>query len=665
MTPTSRRGPTRRSSSRRRGGAAASPAGHDGAGRRAHARRRHRLGLRRPRHLRPLRGRRRRSATFAKHGITSAPGPPHAGRRASRRPTAPSTAWPTTGGCRARPSCSATASSTSRPRARSTARSCARTSPPGRSRSTRSSACTPSTSTPPDLATPTGDLGRLFDALRARVGPRRTCAPTSTSSGRSSRRSTAGDVPGHRRGPRRSRRHRGLARLPRPGLRRRHRRRLDDDRRPSRRPDRRRGPRQRRGDEPADPLRRGPHEPGQLRDDARGRRRRADARPCARRSTGCSPTLANRAGIKRAEILELALVGNPIMHHLLLGIDPTPLGSAPFALATDTAVDAAAPRELGLRDPPGRAGLRPAVHRRPRRRGHGRGHPRRGAARGRRDLTLVVDVGTNAEIVLGDRDRLLAASSPDRPGLRGRPDQRRPARRARAPSSASGSTATRSSRASGSSASTPGRTSPDFAEALAAAGTGVTGICGSGIIEVIAELYLAGVITADGVIDGALAGADAARRRRTAGRSATSCTSRPTAARASSSPRTTSGPSSWPRPRCTPASGCSWTSSGSRRVDEVRLAGAFGSQIDPLHAMVLGPRPRLRPRPTSGRPGTPPGPARSSRCCRGAARREIEARRPPGREDRDRGRAALPGALRRGDGHPAPDRAATRTWSAS
>ena len=60
---------------------------------------------------------------------------------------------------------------------------------------------------------------------------------------------------------------------------------------------------------------------------------RADRRPCARRSTGCSPRSANRAGIKRAEILELAIVGNPIMHHLLLGIDPTPLGSAPFALA--------------------------------------------------------------------------------------------------------------------------------------------------------------------------------------------------------------------------------------------------------------------------------------------------------------------------------------------
>jgi uncharacterized 2Fe-2S/4Fe-4S cluster protein (DUF4445 family) len=42
-----------------------------------------------------------------------------------------------------------------------------------------------------------------------------------------------------------------------------------------------------------------------------------------------------------------------------------------------------------------------------------------------------------------------------------------------------------------------------FAEAVAA--TGITGICGSGIIEVVAEMYLAGVISEDGVVDGAMA----------------------------------------------------------------------------------------------------------------------------------------------------------------
>ncbi len=40
-----------------------------------------------------------------------------------------------------------------------------------------------------------------------------------------------------------------------------------------------------------------------------------------------------------SDVLELVFVGNPIMHHLLLGIDPVELGGAPFALATDSALE--------------------------------------------------------------------------------------------------------------------------------------------------------------------------------------------------------------------------------------------------------------------------------------------------------------------------------------
>ena len=48
-----------------------------------------------------------------------------------------------------------------------------------------------------------------------------------------------------------------------------------------------------------------------------------------------------------SDILEVVLVGNPVMHHLLLGIDPIELGGAPFALATGLAVTRPA-REIGL-----------------------------------------------------------------------------------------------------------------------------------------------------------------------------------------------------------------------------------------------------------------------------------------------------------------------------
>ena len=270
---------------------------------------------------------------------------------------------------------------------------------------------------------------------------------------------------------------------------------------------------------------------------------------------GLIATLAMRAGIKRVEILELAIVGNPIMHHLLLGIDPTPLGGAPFALATDRAVRTTTAAELGLRAHPGRPRLRAAVHRRPRRRRHGRRHPGRGAARGRpHDASSSTSART---------PRSCSATSAGCSPRRARPA--RPSRAPRsaaasaprpAPSSASGSTATTLEprfRVIGVDAWSD---EPDFADG-ASAETGVTGICGSGIIEVVAELFLAGVVTEDGVIDGALA----ARTPRVVpdGRTFSYVLherARTAAARASPSPRTTSGRSSSPRPRCTPASGC-------------------------------------------------------------------------------------------------------------
>ena len=171
---------------------------------------------------------------------------------------------------------------------------------------------------------------------------------------------------------------------------------------------------------------------------------------------GLIASLAMRAGIKRVEILELALVGNPIMHHLLLGIDPTPLGGAPFALATDRAVSTTA-AELGLRAHPGaRVYVLPCIA------GHV-GADTAGVILAEQPhqaerMTLVVDVGTNAEIVLGDKRRLLAASSPTGPAFEGA--QILGGQRA-APGAIERVRIDRetSSRASGSSASTPGRTS--------------------------------------------------------------------------------------------------------------------------------------------------------------------------------------------------------------
>ncbi len=296
---------------------------------------------------------------------------------------------------------------------------------------------------------------------------------------------------------------------------------------------------------------------------------------------GLIATLAMRGGIKRVEILELALVGNPIMHHLLLGIDPTPLGGAPFALATDRAVRTTA-AELGLRAHPGaRVYVLPCIA------GHV-GADTAGVILAEEPhlaerMTLVVDVGTNAEIVLGDRRRLLAASSPTGPAFEG-------------------------AQISGGQRAAPGAIErvrvdrdtleprfrvigvdgwsdePDFAGK--AGETGVTGICGSGIIEVVAEMFLAGIITADGVVDGSLA----ARSSRIVadGRTFSYVLFEP-----ADGPRIVITQNDVRAIQLAKAA----LYAGIRllmdhlaidTVDEIRLAGAFGSQIDTTHAMILG-----------------------------------------------------------------------------
>ena len=205
------------------------------------------------------------------------------------------------------------------------------------------------------------------------------------------------------------------------------------------------------------------------------------------------------AGIDVNDILEVVLVGNPIMHHLMLGIDPTELGWAPFALTTNQPVRVRA-RELGLEgktNPGARAYFLPCVA----------GHVGADAAavvlsegpQYRDEMTLVVDVGTNAEIIYGNKDRLLACSSPTGPALEG-------AQISSGQRAASGAiervridreTLEPRFRVIGSDL-----WSDDEAFADSVRKSGVSGICGSGIIEVMAELFLAGVITADGIIDG-------------------------------------------------------------------------------------------------------------------------------------------------------------------
>ncbi|HET7756054.1 MAG TPA: ASKHA domain-containing protein [Steroidobacteraceae bacterium] len=289
--------------------------------------------------------------------------------------------------------------------------------------------------------------------------------------------------------------------------------------------------------------------------------------------------VAAAARIPVTDILELTVVGNPIMHHLLLGIDPVELGGAPFALATDSALGLHA-AELGLTLHPGaRVYTLPCIA------GHV-GADAAGVILAERPdlsdkLSLLVDVGTNAEIVLGNRARLLACSSPTGPAFEGAQIScgQRAAPGAVERVRIDPATLEARFKVIGSDLWSD---EPGFAAAVES--SGVTGICGSGIIEVIAEMYLAGIISQDGVIDGSL-GARSGRIVPT-GRTFAYVVHRG----AVPLTVTQNDVRAIQLAKAALRAGVQLLMDhlGVDHVDRIRLAGAFGSHIDVKYAMVLG-----------------------------------------------------------------------------
>ncbi|OUT93186.1 MAG: drug:proton antiporter [Gammaproteobacteria bacterium TMED36] len=194
-------------------------------------------------------------------------------------------------------------------------------------------------------------------------------------------------------------------------------------------------------------------------------------------------------------ILEATVVGNPVMHHLFLGFDPVPLGVAPFKLKTsDSVTESSKDLALGIND-------NASVYVLPCLAGHV------GADAAAVILTekpyqqdaysLIVDVGTNAEIIVGNKDKVLAASSPTGPAFEGA--QINSGQRA-APGAIERvridpETLVGKIKVIGSDLWSD---DPDFDEDTK--NIGVTGICGSGIIEAIAEMFLTGIISSEGLI---------------------------------------------------------------------------------------------------------------------------------------------------------------------
>jgi uncharacterized 2Fe-2S/4Fe-4S cluster protein (DUF4445 family) len=295
-------------------------------------------------------------------------------------------------------------------------------------------------------------------------------------------------------------------------------------------------------------------------------------------------SIAAGAGIDTSAIYEIVFVCNPVMHHLLLGIDPVELGQAPFALATSGSLSLDA-RDLDLTqvNRAARVYVLPCIA----------GHVGADCAAvalseqpdKSKEMVLIVDVGTNAELLLGNETRVLACSSPTGPAFEGAQisSGQRAAPGAIERVEIDAVTKEPRFRVIGSDLWSD---EPGFAGSVGK--TGVTGICGSGIIEAVAEMRMAGLVDAKGLIgspeqtgtaraipegrthayllhDGSAGGGPVIKVTQTDIRAIQLAKSALYA-----------------------GARLLMDEMGVDRVDRVVLAGAFGAHISPKHAMVLG-----------------------------------------------------------------------------
>ena len=289
--------------------------------------------------------------------------------------------------------------------------------------------------------------------------------------------------------------------------------------------------------------------------------------------------VVRQAGREPIDVMEMTIVGNPIMQHLVLGLNPVELGTAPFALATDGSVEIlASVIDINI-NPGGYVYALPCIA----------GHVGADAAGvllaeapfERDDVSLIVDVGTNAELLLGNKHRILAASSPTGPAFEG-------------------------AQISSGQRAAPGAIErvrinketlepkfkligcdlwsdePGFEEQTQK--SGITGICGSGIIEVVAEMFLAGILDPDGKIrqHESIASSRVLEDGRTfsyvlhEGQPDISVTQNDVRAIQLAKAALHAGAM------------LLMEHFGVDKVDRIRLAGAFGAHIDVKYAMILG-----------------------------------------------------------------------------
>ncbi len=289
--------------------------------------------------------------------------------------------------------------------------------------------------------------------------------------------------------------------------------------------------------------------------------------------------VVQQAGKESTDVMEMTIVGNPIMQHLVLGLNPVELGTAPFALATDGSVDVLASTIDVDINPGGYVYALPCIA----------GHVGADAAGvllaeapfERDDVSLIVDVGTNAELLLGNKQRILAASSPTGPAFEGAQisSGQRAAPGAIERVRINKETLEPKFKVIGCDLWSDEK---EFDEQTRK--SGITGICGSGIIEVVAEMFLAGVLDPDGKIK--QHESIASKRVLEDGRTFTYVLheGQPNVSVTQNDVRAIQ----LAKAALHAGAKLLMEHFGVEKVDRIRLAGAFGAHIDVKYAMVLG-----------------------------------------------------------------------------
>jgi uncharacterized 2Fe-2S/4Fe-4S cluster protein (DUF4445 family) len=190
-----------------------------------------------------------------------------------------------------------------------------------------------------------------------------------------------------------------------------------------------------------------------------------------------SAAVCRAGGVPPAEVYEVALAGNATMVHLVLGIDPEPLGVAPFIMSARLLPEVRA-RDLGVpAHPQARAVVFPAFG------AYVGGDITAGLLASGMDrdprIRLFIDIGTNCEIVLGGRDWLLATAAPAGPAFEG-------------------ASIRCGMRAADGAIEAVAVTEDGDLKLTVIGDTDPKGLCGSGLVDAVAALVDAGVIDESG-----------------------------------------------------------------------------------------------------------------------------------------------------------------------